>query len=612
MIDYNSNILKIEKEIASKNIENVKIKYDKYKAIIAKAQKEIKELENLNIDTSSEDIKVTKARKQLEYLEAQLEVYRKLKEESRASKFDKKGDASKGKARSTFEIKPVNDLTNEITKSALEAQKELNDQLLAGDKASYSERIMAAADNFDVIGALSDSQYFEDIEKAQKYHDKMLDDLEDAIKKKSVLDESQLTEEQFRLDLEQNLKDTTLIASQNHNKRLLDDKKKLADEQVKIAKWALDKDLDISDDIFNKQIIAAKAAYNSSKKTAKDKEDLERAMTKIAIEMANARIEVQIKELESQKILYKDFPEKVAEIERMINDLRAAVDSYDPPKEIDQQFEKLKEVLEFVGEASQAITDLGDALFDRKIETINAEIQAESEKYDKLIDLAKNNKDQQVRLQAEKEARIKELETKRLKEEQKKARFDKANAVLQIGINTAMAIMQIWGHSPDPSGISQGILTGIISTIGALQAAAVLAQPIPKYKDGLKNSPNDHIGMINDGGRQEFIERDGNILTTSTKNAIVNLKKGDTVHKSYNDLISSDMFSDLSRSILLNGLHAKEKLNEVGGVEIVFEKHLKNLNQDIKKGIHDGFNKVKINNITKIDMNWIAYKNNTL
>ena len=604
MIGYSDEIIKIEKDIANKNIEGVRLKYDKYKAIIAKAQKEIRELESLDLDTSIERGKITKARKQLEFLEAQLEVYRKLKEESKVSTF--KPDGKTGRKPSVFEIKPVNNLENEIAKSRLMLQKELNDELLAGDKASYAERQAAAMNNVGVELSIADAAYKEEIEKATTYYIKMLDDLEDAELKGSIIEGD---EAQFRLDLQKNYTDATILATENKNKKVINVEQKFANEQVKIAKWAVDKNIDILEDGYNLEIIAAKEVYENSKKTAKDKKDLEEVLTRISVEQANARIDILIKEYEAQKIMYEEFPEKVAEIERLINRLNAARQSFDPSDKAQELKDKVGEILSVISDMANAIGDLGNAIFDRKIENINAEINAEQEKYDKLISLAKGNKDEQIRLETEKENKTKALEAKRLKEEQKKAKFNKANAILQIALNTAMAIVKL----PADGGLLGLAAVPIIVALGAIQMAAALAAPIPKYKDGLKGAKSDHVGMINDGGRQEFIERDGNILTTSTKNAIVNLKKGDTIHKSYDDMVGGDIFSNLSRSILLNGLSSKNKSNnEVGFLEKVFDKNLKTLNKDLKEGIRDGFKNVNIHNHTSYNSDWIRYKNDTL
>ena len=628
VIDADKAIFEIEQNTAIKKLSIAQKLYDGQKKIVDEIKKDIEDESWVGTAVGNtlggiskvvtggfaeyrteNEKRLKSAQDDLAKYTANLEVLRKLTERAMPVSIKKDDeDATSGRKPATFEVKEVKDLSNEVAISALKNQQELNNELLAGDKASYDERQKAAMDNVGIGLDLAQIARDEEIEKAQSYHDKMLDDLEDAIKKKSILDESQLTEKQFRIDLEKNLQDATLIATQNQNKAVLNVEQKFAEEQLKLAKLVEDNKIAISDSIYNKQIIAAKEAYNASNKTAEDQKKLDEALTKASIEQGNAQIEIRIATLESL-LEYGDLTEtQTKDTILLIEKLKASLQTFKPGNDLKEEADKLIGILELVGEAAQAITDLGSAIFDRKIENINAEIEAEKNKYDTLIDLAKNNKDEQVRLQAEKDAKIKELEAKRLKEEQKKAKFEKANALIQIAINTAIAVSKATAQT----GVGFVVPVPLIIALGAIQAATVLAQPIPKYKDGLKNAKEDHLGMINDGGRQEFIERDGNILTTSTKNAIINLKKGDTIHKSYEDMIGNDMFSNLSRSIFLNNLYSKNKISEVSNLEKVFDKNLKTLNKDLKQGIRDGFKNVNIHNHTSYDAEWIKFKNNTL
>lgn len=72
-----------------------------------------------------------------------------------------------------------------------------------------------------------------------------------------------------------------------------------------------------------------------------------------------------------------------------------------------------------------------------------------------------------------------ELAKKKAQLEYKQAKREKIMQASSIVANTAMGIMQIWGHSPDPTGISQGLLTAIIGSIGLSNLALVAAQPLP-------------------------------------------------------------------------------------------------------------------------------------
>lgn len=598
----NELILNIQKHQAQKDIKIAQDEYNEKKFIYEKAKKDFEAIPWYKTQHGEKNI-MDKAAAEYSAATGKLEYLRKLTEVSNVTNYEKPDKT--GRKPATFEVKPVKDLSNEVAISALKNQQELNNELLAGDKASYEERQKAAMDNVGIGLELAQKSYDEEIEKADSYYVKMLDDLEDAIRKGSIIEGDQLG---FREDLKKNYNDATILATQNQNKAVLNVEQKFAEEQLKLAKLVEDNKIAISDSIYNKQVIAAKEAYNASNKTAEDQKKLDEALTKASIEQGNAQIEIRIATLESL-LEYGDLTEtQTKDTILLIEKLKASLQTFKPGNDLKEEADKLIGILELVGEAAQAITDLGSAIFDRKIENINAEIEAEKNKYDTLIDLAKNNKDEQVRLQAEKDAKIKELEAKRLKEEQKKAKFEKANAIIQIAINTAIAVSKAMAQT----GIGFVVPVPLIIALGAIQAATVLAQPIPKYKDGLKNASKDHLGMINDGGRQEFIERDGNILTTSTKNAIINLKKGDTVHKSYEDLVGNDMFSNISRSILLNNLYSKDKILEVSNLEKVFDKNLKTLNKDLKQGIRDGFKNVNIHNHTSYDAEWIKFKNNTL
>jgi tape measure domain-containing protein len=616
---YEEEILKIQKKTASNNIEGIRKQYDIQMNIIKQARRDQQELADLDAQegitnvSSAETAATTAARRKLERLTAILEVYRKLQEESKAVGFQT--DPAKGKAIPTKTLDTITDLTNERKKAELNSLIQINDAILAEDKSTSEERQRLIVDNFNLRLQLTDNQYNEDLEKAKAYHDKELDELIKAqVQGKTIIDSKGNVvkdTEQYIADIEKNYADAKAIAEAKRNDSSLASERQYSNDKIKIAERREDLLIRDAEDKANEQILLANEVYANSSKTAKDKAALDKKMNEIAIEQANAIIDIKI---ETLKILREEAgltEVELARIDSMILKLEASRKTLSPDKDkkkgLTETQQNLIELYEFIGEFSNSINDLGQAVFDRKIENINAEINAEKDKYDRLIDLARGNKDEQIRLQTERDAKIKALEERRLKEERKKAIFDKANALIQIAVNTAVAITKAAAQT----GVGFVVSTPLLVALGALQAAAVIAQPLPKYKDGLANAQRDHIGMINDGTEQEYVERGNSILTTKTKNAIINLKKGDTVHKSYDDMVNgSDMFGELSRSILLNNIG--KNVNSKSQMDEIFDRHLKGMKDDIKKGIHDGFNKVTINSVTKIDMDWIAYKNDTL
>jgi tubulin-specific chaperone A len=104
----------------------------------------------------------------------------------------------------------------------------------------------------------------------------------------------------------------------------------------------------------------------------------------------------------------------------------------------------------------------------------------------------KNQLDRGIISQEEYEASVQSLNEET---ERKKAQLEyeaaKRQRVIQIGqiiANTAQAIMSIWAQVPKfDFGATAGILTGIVSALGALQVATVLSTPLPEapgYEQG--------------------------------------------------------------------------------------------------------------------------------
>jgi len=590
----------IVKSIAEKEIGRISAAWEKQKEITNDAKKRMDEN-----DTRENNTTYGIALSTLAKLEARLSYLRKLTEVTQKADFGE-DKPKKAKVIREFELKEINDLNNEVKLASLNARKETNDALIADDKNSWAEKLEMIKDNTSIELDIAKIQQNESLAKAKKYYDDQLHDLAKAKAdgKKIIGDETK-----WQLQLEDNLADAKTIANEEYNKKINAAKRKQVEEFIKITKLAEEEEVDISQDFFNKKVIAAKEDYNLSKKTKEDKAKLDKELTRISVEEANARIEILIKNAEALIALGGLTEDEIAAIKRNINDLKASMKEFVPVDDIKESLKKLSEILEFAKEFADELSNFSNAAFDRTIENINAEIEAEKNKYDKLIELAAGNNDEQVRLEKEKQAKLEVLEAERLRQEQRKAKFDKAFALTSIALNTAVAISKVLGQT----GIF-GLAAWIpIAALGAVQAATVLATPIPKYEDGLDKAKDDHVAMINDGRKQEFVERDGNILTTKNKNAIVQLKKGDTVHKDYDSMISSnDIFKNISRASMLTSLSNKNNDLDTKNLEQIFDSNFKNLNKDLKNGIRDGFKNVSIHNHTTYNMDWLKYKNNTL
>lgn len=235
--------------------------------------------------------------------------------------------------------------------------------------------------------------------------------------------------------------------------------------------------------------------------------------------------------------------------------------------------------LGYASEALSAVGDIFDAVHQRRIEQIEYEIRMEEERYDRMIMAAEGNEEKEKTLRRNKERDIQRLEKKRLKEEQRQAKLRKAFAVAQAGIDLASALVRVWAVPGAPAAVT---LTPIIAAIGAAQIAAILAQPIPKYGEG-GEIKKDEIALINEAGKQEFVQRGDEILTTERMNSIVQLQKGDVVHPN----------KDALHKAILTSVSFEKP-------DFISNRPLKDLGDEIKKSIKLGFRKAKINNEIKV------------
>lgn len=112
----------------------------------------------------------------------------------------------------------------------------------------------------------------------------------------------------------------------------------------------------------------------------------------------------------------------------------------------------------------------------------------------------------------------------------RQARAEKAGAVIQSVINTALGVTKAF---PNP------VLMGIIGAIGAAKTALIASQPIPEFKDGVKGFKGG-LAIVGDGGQKEPItDKKGKLIGVSgNKPTLVNLPKGANVFSNEENYIS--------------------------------------------------------------------------
>ena len=432
------------------------------------------------------------------------------------------------------------------------------------------------------------------IQAGIKAKEKMTDELATWEKSNSRFDDVEEGDVNYSVKLEQlaNFK----IAQKNISK-------KYNDELEAIEQTYQNKLLDIDNDKGVIQINNAKALgkieldqikldnqekvvaiENRRKEIAEgSKEDikLQQELLVLKTELANAEIDNQIRILKAIQEVQRanknfDAVDSIQKQIKALGGMKQDPGSIRPKEDLEYWAKKGQEVMNAIG-------DLGDAVFERRIDNIQKEIDAETEKYDRLLELAKDDEEETKIIERNKALRLEELERKKKREQVKQAKFQKALAVQNAIINTSLAVSSALTAGPG-TGLALAVIT---AAIGALEVATILATPIPSFATGGVMG-HDGLALINDGGNKEYIERNGSILSTDNANAFVNLQKGDIIHKDYDDMMKKSMLMNL----YTGGAIIENDANYDG----------------IEKAIDKGFKRAKINNNVSVLNQQNSYK----
>jgi hypothetical protein len=237
-------------------------------------------------------------------------------------------------------------------------------------------------------------------------------------------------------------------------------------------------------------------------------------------------------ETEALKPLSKSIPKEL----KKIQDDFAAAQRAAMKKSAEDAKADIKNALETLGqELSNLFFTVLEAGYERQknavqdqIDLLEAQKQKDIEVANQTITNAQDRADAIAVIEARAAAKRQQLELKQRQLDQQKAKFEKARAVAQIIANTAQGVTAALASIPP-----NPILAAIVGAIGAAQLATVLAQPIPRYKDGTDNHPGG-LAVVGDGGKSETVVLpDGSLYRTPSKDTLVNLPTGSQVIPDY-------------------------------------------------------------------------------
>lgn len=189
-----------------------------------------------------------------------------------------------------------------------------------------------------------------------------------------------------------------------------------------------------------------------------------------------------------------------------------------------------------------------------------------------------------------------QAEQKRRNIQRREFQAQKQQALFNIAINTAQAIIATLARTPLPAGLPLVIATG---ALGAIQAGIVASQQMPAFWKGTDNAP-EGWAWTQEKGREVILDKNGNVKSLgSDKGATPTyLNKGDkvlTAEKTMDFLMFND---DLNNILTGNGINMpKIEVNNQGMtdsqvnaiVSAIKTKETANISID-KRGIRDYVN----------------------
>jgi TP901 family phage tail tape measure protein len=453
-----------------------------------------------------------------------------------------KAEQDKAAKEALDRAKKLSDSLYELQKQRLERSIKINSSIAADDKLSDEVRIKA----LELVQT-------KEIDLAK-------------LNEKHSLDADKFVLAKDRMNANQKL----VIVNEAENK-IVDIKKKTSEEILKINQFddaKYQKDLEDKVSKVNVSMNAELQAENERFAKLGDLEAMAQADREKAVEYHEQKIfeikkafaiktlKLQIANLEAElaasdmlpanEQISADKRQKIAETiskaKLDLSEVEVSTGKKNSEKTVMTEREKTEKILEMSSELTSALTDLGNSVFERKIQNIEEEITKNNEYYDKQIELAGNDARQKNLLEKEREKKNDELEKKKRKEQHKQAVFNKATAIAQAGISTALAVLAALSTQPFlPMGPAMAILAGVL---GAIQIGAIIATPIPKYKMGRKGGKAE-TAWVGDGGVSEVVTGfDGsNPRLTPNIPTLTNLGKGDIVYPSIDAYMRASILS---------------------------------------------------------------------
>ena len=172
----------------------------------------------------------------------------------------------------------------------------------------------------------------------------------------------------------------------------------------------------------------------------------------------------------------------------------------------DAEVAYIQEQMQVINDGFQQALGYIQQISDMAFEAINNNIQAEMDALDEeyTTDWEEAQKNTNKKYITEKE-----YEKKKADLEMKHAKYAKAQALTNIGIQTAMAVMNAMATAPWPLNIAMAVLAG---SMGVMQLAIAASKPLAQYEKGRNGGPGEYALVGEKGPEIMYIPQGASIV----------------------------------------------------------------------------------------------------
>jgi hypothetical protein len=184
-------------------------------------------------------------------------------------------------------------------------------------------------------------------------------------------------------------------------------------------------------------------------------------------------------------------------------------------------------------------SELATRFTDLRIQQISDQLMALEFARDRDLEQAGDNERAKLEIN-------KRFDEERKKLQRQQANTEKANSLFQIAINTATGITKTIAQLGLPAAIP---FVALSAALGAAQAAAVIAAPLPQFDEGTERTPKDYIAgekrpeFRKSKGKWSIIEKP-TLFKNSAGDKIVSGKETDSILGTISDITGNNLLSD--------------------------------------------------------------------